>query len=282
MEEFYEYEGISRQAYFQAMAREREEREMMAQIERQVRSYRQYKDRRAGSRSLYFNLDIKSEWGIGVTKFERLMSEYSLVLAPCKIRIVTTNACLRSKNYEDLTKGRTIDGINQLVVGDITYIQFPSETYYLFLLTDVYSARIVGYEFSNRMRAIEALAALDRWRQLRGADNLRGCIEHTDGGSQYFSNPYMKELNRHGIVVSVAENCIDNGYAEQRNGLFKHHFIPTMADILPHRLKKKIEEKLYFYNFLRKQEGLDWLSPVEFERKWANDLNAPRNTLYGI
>lgn len=282
MERFYEYEGFSRQAYYQAMARERKEKEMMVQIEREVRAYRQHKDRLAGSRSLYFNLDIKRKWNIGITKYERLMSEYSLALAPYKIRIITTNACLKSKNYEDLTKGRTINGINQLVVGDITYIQFPNKTYYLFLLTDIYSARIVGYEFSDRMRAIEALASLNRWVKLRGKDNLRGCIEHTDGGSQYFSNLYMSALKKNGIVVSVAENCIDNGYAEQRNGMFKHHLIPTIADILPHRLKKKIEEKLYFYNFERKQKGLNWLSPVEFERKWANNPNAPKMTLYGI
>lgn len=280
MERFYELEGLTRQGYFQAMARKRQEMEMIVQIEMKVKAYRRDKDRRAGSRSLYYNLDIKSWWNIGVNKFERLMSNHGLVLAPYKTRLITTQSCARSRDYDDLAKGMLIDGINQLVVGDLTYIQFPFQVNYLFLLTDVYSARVVGYELGDRMRAIEAHRALMQWIMLRGEVNINSCLHHTDGGSQYFSNLYLSVLKKNQIQISVADNCLDNGFAEQRNGLLKHHFIPIMADLKPERLKKKMGEILYFYNQERKQERLGWLSPAEFEQKWTNSTNAPKMKLY--
>src|SRR5690606_27732388 len=74
MEKFYRYAGISRQGFFQAAYRQQQEQLLIIRIEKLVQDYRQKKDRRAGSRSLYFNLKIKTRFNIGVNKFERLMS----------------------------------------------------------------------------------------------------------------------------------------------------------------------------------------------------------------
>ncbi len=280
MERFYELEGLSRQGYFQGVARQDKIREIMEQVASLVKSYRKGKDRRAGSRSLYHNLGIKSLFDLGVSKFERLMSEHGLTLAPYKSRLITTQSCPRSWQYCDLSKGLKINGINQLVVGDLTYLMFADWVYYLFLLTDVYSARIVGWKLGQRMRAIEAHEALLQWIKLRKVANIKDCVHHTDGGSQYFSNLYLGTMQERKLRISVAENCLDNGFAEQRNGLIKHHFMPTVRDLRPERLHKEIEEMLYFYNYNRKQEALGWLSPVQFEQQWVGHSAPPQMTLY--
>jgi len=80
MEVFYAQYQISRQAYHQAMYRKGLLDTMMLEIKDKVRSYRSSKDRRAGSRSLYHNLGVKTLYGIGVTKFERLMSAHGMRL----------------------------------------------------------------------------------------------------------------------------------------------------------------------------------------------------------
>ncbi|WP_367387986.1 transposase [Lewinella sp. LCG006] len=280
MERFYELEGISRQAYFQGMLRQKEEQAMMLKVAERVKAYRQNKDRHAGSRSLYYNLGIKELLGLGVSKFERLLSEYNLTLAPYKTRLVTTQSCARSRAYSNLARGLIINGINQLVVGDLTYIKFADWVYYLFMLTDVYSARIVGWYLGQRMRAIEAHHAFKQWEQLRDRNQIKGSIHHTDGGSQYFANLYLESMNACQLRISVADNCLDNGFAEQRNGLLKQHFLPTVADLHPERITQSIDEIMYFYNHERKQEALGWLSPVEFEQQWANHPNPPRMQLY--
>lgn len=280
MERFYELEGVSRQGYFQGLARQERASAMMAEIEVLSKGYRKGKDRRAGSRSLYYNLGIKERYGLGVNKFERLMSEHGLALAPYRARLITTQSCARSRQYKNLCKGLLIDRVNQLVVGDLTYIMFAGFVCYLFLLTDVYSARIVGWELAERMRAVEAHKALLRWSQLRGRASLKGCVHHTDGGGQYFSNLYLGAAMDWGLEISVADNCLDNGFAEQRNGLIKHHFVPTVRDLSPERLRRQMKGILYFYNHDRKQEALNWLSPVDFEQKWAGHSSPPSMRLY--
>jgi len=44
----------------------------------------------------------------------------------------------------------------------------------------------------------------------------RGCIHHTDRGSQYCSNEYQKSLKQHGFRVSMngKGNCYDNSMVE--------------------------------------------------------------------
>lgn len=265
LEDIYRYLGITRQGYAQSLKSRQAEVTLMKSVERQVLDYRRNKERRAGSRSLYYNLDIKGQFGLGVTKFEQLMSEYGLTLAPLRMRVVTTRSVMQSWNYSNLLNGLTINGINQVVVGDLTYVFIGRVLFYLFCLTDVYSARLVSLWGSDRMRAEDAKQALDHWIRLRGEDQLKNCIHHTDGGSQYFSQLYLLQLDDHDIQISVAQNCLQNGFAEQRNGLIKHHLIPCRQMQELEAFQSQLLEIDYFYNYERKQQGLGWRTPVEFE-----------------
>lgn len=265
MEDAYRYLGITRQGQAQGLRSRQEEAALMRSVESQVAHYRLDKDRRAGSRSLYYNLDIKGQFGLGVTKFEQLMSQYGLTLAPLRVRVVTTKSVLQSWNYGSLLNGLAINGINQVVAGDLTYVSIGPFRFYLFCLTDVYSARLVGMWASDRMRAEDAKQAFEAWARLRGKEQLVDCIHHTDGGSQYFSELYLAQLNGHAIRISVAQDCLQNGFAEQRNGLIKHHLIPTRQTQGLESFQAQLLEIDYFYNHQRKQQGLGWRTPVEFE-----------------
>lgn len=265
MEDVYRHCSISRQAYFQGKERFERERHMMSEILKQVIGYRCHKDARAGSRSLFYNLSIKRQFGIGISKFERLMAVYGGTLMTLRTRVITTRSCWRSKKYPNLVSGLLVTGINVLVVGDLTYLAIGKYRYYLFCLTDVYSARIVGYCFHQRMRAEEAYRALMQWHSLRGASSLIDCLHHTDGGSQYFSDLYLGQMQKMQLKISVATNCLENGYAEQRNGLIKHHLLPTLKYIEGAKVHAEVKQAIHFYNHERKQENLGWQSPVEYE-----------------
>lgn len=274
MSMFYEYLGISRQGYYQVKKRWYIRKQMLEEISQLVNRYRLSKDARAGSRSLYYNLGIKQLFAIGVTQFEQLMSENKWVLSQLRVRIVTTNSVKQSWNYENLINGKVLTGINTLVVGDLTYINIHGVRYYLFCLTDVYSSRIVGHHISTRMRSQEALAAFNQWVRLRGKDALKGCIQHTDGGAQYFSAMYLMAVNNCDIVISRANNCLENGHAEQRNGLIKNHLVPLIKNPKVN-IPKEVGRLIASYNNNRKQEKLGWLSPAEYEKsqgeKKSND-----------
>ena len=84
MEALYGWLCIARQGFFQAVARQAAEAEMMEQAKGIVARYGKEKGRRAGSRSLPYNLGIKERFGIGVAKSERLMPRYGLALGACR------------------------------------------------------------------------------------------------------------------------------------------------------------------------------------------------------
>lgn len=268
---FCDFLGISRQALHKAKKKSKMEIEKWTLLPKLVRDYRFKKDRRAGSRSLYFNLDIMGKFGVGINSFEHKMADLGLTLKPLRTRVVTTKSSMQSWNYRNLINGITISGINKVVVGDLTYLNIKSRRYYLFCLTDIYSARVVGFGFGPSMATENALCALEMWKSLRGADNLKNCIHHTDGGGQYFSNLYLADLGRLNVQSSRAENCLQNGYAEQRNGLIKNHLLPITKGSTEQRIRIELSGLIENYNMHRKQEELGWLSPVEFENSLKNN-----------
>jgi putative transposase len=278
---FYQFAGITRQGFYQANQRLNAYAARDKEIIDLVIAYRRHKDARAGSRQLYYNLDIKARFDIGVTKFEQILSRLKLSLKRLRVRVVTTKSTSASWAYSNQTNGIVLTGINQLIVGDLTYIDYWLIRYYLFCLRDVYSSRIVGFSLSTRMRAKDALVALDMVVSLRGKKALEGCIHHTDGGSQYFSDLYRGKMIDLDFEISRAENCLQNGYAEQINGLIKNHLIPTIQPNQSH-FPRAIARLIKRYNEERKQEQLDWMSPVEFEANIQNREDVPKVILHNF
>lgn len=281
MSRFYDFIGISKQGFYKAKKRFDAYQLMVEQIKPMVLAYRRKKDARAGSRSLYYNLDIKNRFDIGVSKFEQILSVNNITLPQLKIRIVTTNSVKQSWNYTNLINGISITSINNLIVGDLTYLMVLGKRYYLFCLTDVYSSRIVGHHVDKRMRTEEALCAYKMWIKLRGNNAVKGCIHHTDGGSQYFSTDYLSAMNDSKLQISRAENCLENGYAEQRNGLIKNHLIPLIANRKVN-ITNELGRLISIYNNERKQEALGWLSPVEYENKCFKNMTSERKKMYNF
>lgn len=261
----YIFMGISRQAVHKQINKEQAEQKLISTIRDQVIQYRLHRDRRAGSRNLYYNLKIKETYNLGVTKFEQLMSKHGLTLHQIKTKVVTTRSDFRSWSYTNEVKGMLVNKINQVIAGDLTYVYYGRKLYYLFCLTDLWSMRIVGYHIDERMRSREAIAALQMAIETRKTGGLKGCIHHTDGGSQYFSKAYLAISKSNFKKISVAKTCIENGYAEQKNGLLKNHFIPTIQACNIKEFRKELAACIEFYNEQRKQECLGWKSPIEFE-----------------
>ena len=108
------------------------------------------------------------------------------------------------------------------------------------------------------------------WHDLRRPP--KGCIHHTDRGSQYCSHDYQKILRQHGFRVSMSGtgNCYDNAAVET-------FFKTIKAELLWHRSwrsRRDAELAIFeyingFYNPRRRHSALGWKSPLAFERKVA-------------
>ncbi len=89
---------------------------------------------------------------------------------------------------------------NQKWVVDISYIWTREGWLYLAVVLDLHSRRVIGWAVSNRMKRDLAVRALNMAIALRRPP--KGCIHHSDRGSQYCSHDYQKILRQHGFKVS--------------------------------------------------------------------------------
>jgi putative transposase len=109
--------------------------------------------------------------------------------------VATTNSDHDNPIFPDLARDRIVDGPNQLWVADITYIAIATGVRLSGrAILDAWSRRVVGYAISRSIDARVAVAALKA--AIRVRQPPKGCIHHSDRGSQYASEPYRHLLGR--------------------------------------------------------------------------------------
>ena len=155
--------------------------------------------------------------------------------------------------------------VNQLWVGDITYVRLRSGAFcYLAMLMDRYSRYLVGWHLAQTLSdelvlPVLQMAISDRQPPPR-------LIHHTDRGGQYASARYRAVLRRAQFRQSMsrAENCYDNAFMESCFGTIKTELEMTEYD--NHRAAfKEIREYVHYYLRERKHSGLGYLAPQQFE-----------------
>jgi putative transposase len=117
----------------------------------------------------------------------------------------------------------------------MTGIQADEGKLYLCAIKDVYSNRIVGYSIDSRMKASLAVSALHNAIALRDPE---GTVVHSDRGSQFRSNAFVRTLKGNGLKGSMgrAGACADNAAMEsffsllQKNVLDRQRW-STRADL---------------------------------------------------
>jgi len=221
--------GTSRQSYAQAQARQMRTRNEEAEILDNVRQWRR-RHPMMGSRPLFHSMrESGIELGIGVTKFERLLSRAGMTVGQARRSGPHTSDGKGKRSYPNLTNGLIINDINQLVVADITYFWLKDRWHYIFTLKDVYSQRVISLLPSDNIEAINAVETLNELCELRGEQNLTGCKHHTDNGSQYEAEVFRTRLASLKMVISRAEECKQNGSSEQLNHIVKNMYLKHMG-----------------------------------------------------
>jgi putative transposase len=265
MEEVYKVNGSSRQAQAQSVRRNIAEHDIEKDVVKLVKEHR-IRHPGLSARQLYHtikNQNIKIQ--VGINKFEKIVSEHGLNIRDRKRNRPRTSDGKGKGDYSNLTYGLEINDINQLIVSDITYYWVEDKWYYLFTLKDVYSQRIIELIPSNSLSAESCMRCLESLKKLRAMSDLKGCVHHTDNGSQYAFGDYIKELKGLEMLISRAKNCKENGSAEHLNSIIKNTYlngwnIKSFADLVKgSNLVKK------YNNEERAIVGLGNISPIQYE-----------------
>ena len=207
----------------------------------------------------------------GHRRVGRLMRENGVVAIRTRKYKATTDSNHAFKVAPNLLdRDFTASGPNQKWAGDITYIWTREGWLYLAVILDLYSRRVIGWAASNRMKRDLAIRALYMAVNLRQPP--KGCIHHTDRGSQYCSHDYHKRLQKHGFNVSMSGkgNCYDNAVVETFFETLKAELIWRSI----WRTRRQTETALFeyingFYNSRRRHSTLGGKSPLAFEKLTA-------------
>lgn len=197
----------------------------------------------------------------------KLMRENGLV-ARMKRRFKVTTDSRNTKRIAPnvLARDFTVSGPDQVWVTDVTAIPTVIGWLYLAAILDLFSRRVVGWATSRSNNTELALAALRRAIATRCPSP--GILHHSDRGSPYGSDDYVKCLERHGFRRSMSRkgDCWDNAVAESffsslemecvRNRVYPDFATGTR------NIQSYIEE---FYNPQRLHSTIGYLSPIEYE-----------------
>jgi len=233
-----------------------------------------------GLRSMYKQFQPE---GIGRDAFVALGLREGFRLRVIRSPMKTTWS-VKTNRYPNLLGAKRFTAVNQLWVSDIFYFPLNGKHYYVVLIMDAYSRRIIGYSVADNLRRENNLNALSMAIQLRGINNFhQQLIHHSDRGSQYISDDYTNTLTDHGIRISMCTNVLENSHMERANGTIKNDYLAGWNIQSPNQLPKFLKKAVNGYNN-RWHSAHDRMSPIEFEI-YVNELqieDKPRLEVFTI
>lgn len=218
---------------------------------------------RVGTRKLYASLHAA---GVAVGRdrlFALLRAQHRLVSRKRR-GTQTTYARHSYAVAPNRLKTMQVSAPGHVVVSDITYLRLAREGFaYLFLVTDLYSRAIVGWQLSRDLSHHAAQQALAHAVGTLG--DVVGTVHHSDRGSQYCCHAYLAQLHAHRMLPSMtdAAHCYQNAVAERVNGILKDEF--DLDQVFPSfpEAQDAVARAITTYNTIRRHGSLALRTPYD-------------------
>jgi Transposase and inactivated derivatives len=258
------YFGYSRQAWYWRRNDDQKVAEQHEIIVDEVRKLRRDHPR-MGGKKLYHLLNDSIHRlapALGRDKFFDLLRSHDLLVRRRRKYVVTTQSFQRFFLYKDHYNGISWSRSHQAWVSDITYIRVGEGFMYLFLITDAFSRKIVGWQLAHTLESIWALKALEM--AVKQCPDTEKLVHHSDRGFQYCSHQYIKLLNKQKIIPSMGEAgyCYDNAMAERVNGILKDEYLLDSTFNKPEDALGAVKQAIGKYNEKRPHWSLGLQIPA--------------------
>jgi len=205
---------------------------------------------------------------IGRKKCAEYMAELGLDSCHNKhrTRSLTNSKKARGEGYPNILRDHYFPIVPRMgLTSDITYLRTGEGFLYHCVIKDILTGEVLGDHMADRMTkelVVNAILTMLAKHRLK-----KGCIFHSDRGSQYTSQAVMDLLKQYGLCQSFSRVGMpgDNAWVES--------FFATMKKELIHRthyetkesVKAAVFEYIYcFYNVKRIQKKLGYMSPGEY------------------
>jgi putative transposase len=203
----------------------------------------------------------------------RLMRQHGLVGRPRRRRFVCTTNSRHSFRVAPnrLDRDFAPEAPNRAWATDITYIPTDKGWFYLAVILDLFSRKVVGWSMQPYLDRRLVLAALQMAIATRRP--APGLVHHSDRGVQYACDEYQRALADAEIVASMSRkaDCWDNAVVESFFSTLKQELVYRRRFTDHAEARSAIFEYIEgFYNRRRRHSTLGYLSPMEYERRVTN------------
>ena len=159
--------------------------------------------------------------------------------------------------------------LNQIWVGDLTYLSVAGRWWYLAAILDQCSRRVLAWRVAATRDALFTRAVAHA--ALRRRQPKPGLIFHSDRGSEFLGAPFRQRLAASGVQQSMTR-----GGAPDENAHIESFFHSLKAELTHGRsfttvteLRRALRHYVQFYNHRRLHSSLGYQSPVDYERAAA-------------
>jgi putative transposase len=162
-----------------------------------------------------------------------------------------------------------VTGANQVWVCDVTYIRVGKDWNYLCTVMDLYTRKVIGWQFARKLDTTVAREAL--LMALESYTPQAGAIFHTDQGVEFANKGLKAMLDAHNLLVSKSRKgcCWDNAKMESFYHTLKTEMVYFQSFRHLTEALAYIIDYIHFYNHDRLHSSLNYQSPSTYEAMTA-------------
>ena len=178
-------------------------------------------------------------------------------------------------------------GINQVLAWDITLLPGPikGQFYYLYMVIDVWSRRILGVEVHDCECGELAKHFFERVCRDEGISSNTATVLHSDNGAPMRSYTLSAKLAELGISLSFSRPRVsnDNAYAESWFRTMKYHQsypVRRFRDLLS--VRAWVDGFVDWYNTEHRHSGIKYVTPNQRHHGEADAICSVRQQTYEL